>query len=66
VSALHSLFGLLPIPLLFGLLAETTSLTPAMLWVELGALLLLLTMTFRLPARPGQQEQPMKAGDQRQ
>ena len=49
VTALHSLFGLVPLRLLFGLLAERASLTVTMLSVSLAALLLLSLITWRLP-----------------
>lgn len=49
VSALVSLAQVVPLALLFGLLAEAITLTAAMLWVSVGALLLLLVMAARLP-----------------
>jgi MFS family permease len=50
LTAVYSLYGLVPIPLLFGLLAEAISLTQAMLWVSVGALLALIVVTQFLPA----------------
>lgn len=44
VTAMHSLMGLVPLPLLFGLLAETVGLTTAMVWVGTGAAALLLAV----------------------
>lgn len=54
ITAIYSLFGLLPLPLLFGLLAEVITLSRAMLWVNVIALLILLVITQNLPA--GQRE----------
>jgi MFS family permease len=47
VTAVLSLFGLIPMELLFGLLAEAIGLTTAMLWVWLPAQLLLLLVIAR-------------------
>jgi len=52
VTALNSLFGLIPVTLLFGLLAEAVSLTTATLWVSLAALAILTLISARLPATP--------------
>lgn len=49
VTAVTSLLGLVPIPLLFGILAEVTTLPSAMLWVSLGALAMLFALGLRLP-----------------
>ncbi len=49
VTAVSSLFGLAPLSLLFGLLAERITLTAATLWVSLTALLLLALITRHLP-----------------
>ncbi|HSH01364.1 MAG TPA: MFS transporter [Anaerolineae bacterium] len=48
VTAVHSLFGFLPLALLFGLLAQTITLTTAMLLVHTLATLLLLALTLKL------------------
>lgn len=50
VTALNSLFGLIPFSLLFGLLAEAITLTAATLWLSLAALLLLMIITKMLAA----------------
>ena len=50
VNALLSLWALVPLSPLFGLLAEVTGLTAAMLLVSVGALLLLGGLTQQLPA----------------
>ena len=52
VTAVHSLMGLVPIPLLFGLLAESITLTTAMLWVRAGAILVMMLIAWRLPESP--------------
>lgn len=49
VTALTSLFGLVPLPLLFGLLAEAITLTAAILVLQVGALLLLALLVRRMP-----------------
>ena len=49
VTAINAIFGLVPLSLLFGLLAEALSLTTATLWVSLAALLLLALVTWKLP-----------------
>lgn len=49
VTALTSTFALVPLPLLFGLLAEAMTLTAAMLLVQTGALLLLGLLVWRMP-----------------
>ncbi|MEM7128625.1 MAG: MFS transporter [Chloroflexota bacterium] len=46
VTAINSLFGLLPLALLFGLLAEQINITWAMLSVHLGAMLVMGSMVF--------------------
>jgi hypothetical protein len=38
-----------PIPLLFGLLAEWITLSKAMLWVLMGATIVLIAVIWRLP-----------------
>jgi MFS family permease len=45
VTAVHSLLGFIPLPLLFGLLAEAVGLTTAMLWVCTAGVVLLLGVT---------------------
>lgn len=50
VTALTALFGLIPFPLLVGLLAEAVTLTTTILVVELGALLLFALLVARMPA----------------
>lgn len=49
VTAVLSLFGLVPIPLLFGMVAERITLTTAMLWVHLGAMALLVLLVWKMP-----------------
>ncbi len=49
ISAVQSLMAIIPLPLFFGLLAESISLTPAMLWVTLGGTLILLAIVWLLP-----------------
>ncbi len=49
VTALNSLFALVPLPLLFGLLAEAITLTAATVFVQIGALLLLALLVWRMP-----------------
>jgi MFS transporter, FSR family, fosmidomycin resistance protein len=44
VTAVYSLMGFVPLPLLFGLLAEVVGLTTAMLWVGTGATVLMLVV----------------------
>lgn len=51
VTAVSAVFGLVPLSLLFGLLAESVTLTGATLWVSLGALLLLILLAQGLPSR---------------
>lgn len=48
VSAVHSLFGLVPLPLLFGLAAANLGLTAATLWTSLAALAALVIIVSRL------------------
>jgi hypothetical protein len=50
VTALTALFGLIPVPLLFGLLAEAMTLTTAILVVQVGALLFFALLVTRMPA----------------
>jgi MFS family permease len=57
ITAVSSLFGAIPLPLLFGLLAEAITLTAAMLWVSLGALLLLLLLVLMAPLTAEQNTQ---------
>ncbi len=57
ITAVSSLFGAIPLPLLFGLLAEAISLTTAMLWVSLGALLLLMLIVLMAPLTTEQNPQ---------
>lgn len=47
VSAVRSLFGLIPLPLLFGLLADGVGLTMAMLGVHLATVIIIGWMVFR-------------------
>ncbi|MGH2535856.1 MAG: hypothetical protein ACRDHL_00510, partial [Candidatus Promineifilaceae bacterium] len=47
VTAVSAVFALVPLPLLFGLLAERAGLTPAMLAVTLASLLIMLGLTTR-------------------
>lgn len=49
VSAVHSMTGLIPIALFFGLLAEAISLTGAMLVVQVGAMGVLLVLARWMP-----------------
>ena len=49
MTAIQSLLGLVPVSLLFGLLAQAVTLTTASLWVSVGALLLMLLIVARLP-----------------
>lgn len=58
VTAVQSLFAILPLPLLFGLAAEAVGLTQATLWVSLGALLLLLLIIWRMSDHDHQQASP--------
>ncbi|MCI0399128.1 MAG: MFS transporter [Chloroflexi bacterium] len=51
VTAMEALFSFIPFPLLFGLLAQWTTLTTAMFWVYVGAPLLLLLVIWRLPGK---------------
>lgn len=50
VTAVRALFGFLPLTLLFSLLAERIELTTAMLWVGVGALLILSIVVSRIPS----------------
>jgi MFS family permease len=49
VTAIHSMTGLIPVALFFGLLAEAISLTGAMLVVQLGAMAVLLVLAWWMP-----------------
>jgi FSR family fosmidomycin resistance protein-like MFS transporter len=49
ITAVDSLLGFVPIPLLFGLLAEWITLSKAMLWVLMGATIVLIAVIWRLP-----------------
>lgn len=51
VTAVRSLFGFLPLSLLFGLLADQIELTTAILWVSIGALLVLGLVIWRIPTK---------------
>lgn len=59
LTAIQSLTGFVPIPLLFGLLAEEIGLTRAMFWVFSTSTLVLLLLAWRLP-RP---EKPLGERD---
>ncbi len=50
ITAVQSLLGLVPLPLLFGLLAESFDLSRAMLWVYGGATLTMILLVARMPA----------------
>ena len=56
VTAVQSLIALVPLPLLFGLLAESTSLTSAMLWVTVVSLLVMAAICWLLPTGGAQPE----------
>jgi hypothetical protein len=63
-TAVDSLLILIPLPLLFGLLAEALTLTTAMLLVTLAALPLLLLLVRRLPAgEAGPSSAPLPADE---
>jgi MFS transporter, FSR family, fosmidomycin resistance protein len=49
ITAVQSLTGFVPIPLLFGLLAEWITLTWAMYWVFTAAIAVLLLLAWRMP-----------------
>ena len=49
VTAVDSVFALVPLPLLFGLLAESITLTRAMLLVTMTSIMILLILTWFLP-----------------
>ncbi|MFN2188953.1 MAG: MFS transporter [Candidatus Promineifilaceae bacterium] len=55
-TAVHSLMMLVPIPLLFGLLAERISLTTAMFWVTMLAVGAMILVVWLIPA--GKQPEP--------
>ena len=48
-TAVHSLLSLVPLPLMFGLLAESTSLTSAMFWVTMVSVALMILVVWLLP-----------------
>lgn len=50
MTAIQSLLGLIPLPLVFGLLAQSIDLSTAMLWVYAGAALAMLLLVWRMPA----------------
>jgi hypothetical protein len=52
ITAVMSLYGLLPLGLLVGLLAEAIGLTAAMLWIFTPALVIVLAVVSRMPERP--------------
>jgi MFS family permease len=49
VTAMHSLLALIPIPLLFGLFAESTTLTSAMFWVTMVSLAVMILVVIMIP-----------------
>jgi len=49
VTAMHSLLALIPLPLLFGLLAESTSLTSAMFWVTMVSIVVMILVVWLMP-----------------
>jgi hypothetical protein len=53
ITAVMSLYGLIPLGLLFGLLAEAIGLTAAMFWVFIPALLVVLAVVSWMPERRG-------------
>lgn len=48
MTAVQSLLGLVPLSLLFGLLAELLDLSTAMLWVYVGATLMMVLLAWRM------------------
>ena len=58
VGAVNALFGLLPLRLLYGVLADRVGLTSATLLVQLPAFLLMLLLVLRLPASSHPASQP--------
>ena len=48
-TAVYSLMSLAPLPLMFGLLAESTSLTSAMFWVTMGSVAVMILVVWLLP-----------------
>jgi MFS family permease len=48
-TAVYSLMSLVPLPLMFGLLAESTSLTSAMFWVTMGSVAVMILVVWLLP-----------------
>ncbi|MFN2221324.1 MAG: MFS transporter [Chloroflexota bacterium] len=51
ITAFQSLLGLVPLPLFFGLLAESIDLSRAMLWVYAGAILMMILLAWRMPVK---------------
>ncbi len=49
VTALQSLLGLIPLPLLFGLLADRFDLTAIMFWVYVGGTSLMILLVWQMP-----------------
>ncbi len=49
VTAVQSLLGLVPLPLFFGFLAESISLTSAMFWVLTGGTVVMIIIVLRMP-----------------
>lgn len=50
ITAVQSVLGLVPLPLFFGLLAESFDLSRAMLWVYAGAILTMILLAWRMPS----------------
>jgi predicted MFS family arabinose efflux permease len=55
-TAVHSLMSLVPLPLMFGLLAESTSLTSAMFWVTMTSVAVMIIVVWLLPIGRGKPE----------
>jgi len=55
-TAVHSLMSLVPLPLMFGLLAESTSLTSAMFGVTMTSVAVMITVVWFLPIGRGSPE----------
>jgi FSR family fosmidomycin resistance protein-like MFS transporter len=64
VTAFQSLLALVPLPLLFGLLAESTSLTSAMFWVTMASVLVLILVSYLMPTRMPGPEAELSVGGQ--
>jgi len=64
VTAFQSLLALVPLPLLFGLLAESTSLTSAMFWVTMASVLVLILVSYLIPTRMPEAEIGLSAEGQ--